>query len=273
MALKVGYVSDLHLEFQKAPNFSKEEGGDVLILAGDIITAAVLDPKRTDKDAVRSVAAMKKLKTELLDKYTYVYYVMGNHEHYRFTFEETLPALYDRFNDLGIKNVIIFDDDTWTMQGVQFMGSSLWSDFMKEDPNSMLAAWEGMNDYRIIASKENYGTITPEFILNKHKGHRDYIKDELKKYPNDKTVVITHHGPTMKSLNKKHSGNMLDGAYCSDLSNIMLDNPQIKYWVHGHTHDHLDYMVGECNVLANQRGYESYDDSFDQFTGIKHFEI
>ena len=273
MALKVGYVSDLHLEFQRAPDFSKEEGGDVLILAGDITTASVLSPNRTDQDSMKSKKALLKLKTELLDKYKVVLYVMGNHEHYRFTFEDTIPAIRQHLDLIGCSNVVVMDDNILQYKEVCFIGNSLWSDFMKENPNSMLAAWEGMNDYRIIACRESFGTITPEFILGKHKTHRNYINVTANALSDMPVVVITHHGPTLKSLNALHSGNSLDGAYCSDLSNIILDNKNIKYWVHGHTHAHLDYKVGECNVLANQRGYEDYDDSFNQFTGIKHFEV
>jgi hypothetical protein len=35
----------------------------------------------------------------------------------------------------------------------------------------------------------------------------------------------------------------MNGAYCSDLSNFILDHPQIKYWIHGHLNDAEDYMI------------------------------
>jgi len=41
----------------------------------------------------------------------------------------------------------------------------------------------------------------------------------------------------------------------SDLDNFILENSQIKYWSHGHTHVNLDYMVGDCRVVCNPRGY------------------
>jgi len=47
----------------------------------------------------------------------------------------------------------------------------------------------------------------------------------------------------------------MNGAYHSDLSNIMLDNPQIKLWTHGHTHNCFDYVIGETRVVCNPRGY------------------
>ena len=36
---------------------------------------------------------------------------------------------------------------------------------------------------------------------------------------------------------------------------MILDNPQIKYWSHGHTHESMDYMIGDCRVVCNPKGY------------------
>jgi hypothetical protein len=49
----------------------------------------------------------------------------------------------------------------------------------------------------------------------------------------------------------------MNGAYHSDLTDIMLDNPHIKLWTHGHTHNAFDYMIGETRVVCNPRGYQS----------------
>jgi hypothetical protein len=43
--------------------------------------------------------------------------------------------------------------------------------------------------------------------------------------------------------------------YVSDLDDLIFDNPQIKYWSHGHTHESVDYMIGDCRVVCNPRGY------------------
>jgi len=39
------------------------------------------------------------------------------------------------------------------------------------------------------------------------------------------------------------------------MEDFILDNENIKVWVHGHMHDPVDYMIGETRVLANPRGY------------------
>jgi hypothetical protein len=53
----------------------------------------------------------------------------------------------------------------------------------------------------------------------------------------------------------------MNGAYHSDLSEIMLDNTHIKLWTHGHTHHCFDYVIGETRVVCNPRGYDGYEDT------------
>ena len=71
-----------------------------------------------------------------------------------------------------------------------------------------------------------------------------------------KLIVMTHHAPTFKSIHPKYiNDRQLNGAYASDLSDFILDRPLIKYWLHGHIHATNDYMVGDCRVISNPRGY------------------
>ena len=48
-------------------------------------------------------------------------------------------------------------------------------------------------------------------------------------------------------------------AYYSDLSEFILDHPQIKLWTHGHMHNPFDYMIGDTRIVCNPRGYEGYE--------------
>jgi hypothetical protein len=91
-------------------------------------------------------------------------------------------------------------------------------------------------------------------------------------YSEKNCVIISHHAPSYKSLNSMHSGNALDGAYASDLSEFILDRPQIKYWIHGHCHMNTDYQIGDCRVLSNQRGYKG-ESSHTNFKGLGKIEL
>ena len=55
----------------------------------------------------------------------------------------------------------------------------------------------------------------------------------------------------------------MNGGYSSDLSEFIMDHPQIKLWTHGHTHEEFDYMMGSTRVLCNPRGYIHYEHQAD----------
>jgi Icc-related predicted phosphoesterase len=278
--MKISYLSDVHLEFLNWPDFSKETGGDVLLLAGDITTAAMFRPHRTDSDAKKHSKYLKKFKTDLIDKYDAVYMVMGNHEHYNSIFKNTKQDLIDGFARHDLNKIRILDNDSVKIGDWTLVGATLWTDFNHADPFTMFTVEKGMNDYRLIGKEDvsdmNYFNrtsnrkIDAQFILEQHQTSLSYIYEVAKE--NDKVIVMTHHAPTSKSLNTDHSGNSLDYAYFSNLSDLILDRESIKFWIHGHTHMTVDYDVGQCRVLSNQRGYY-IEKSAKLFTGTKSFEI
>ena len=281
--MKIDYMSDIHLEFPEHRNiFPTVSGGDILILGGDITTAAMFRSHRTDSDARSHSKFMKKFKKDVVDKYSQVFYIMGNHEHYRSIFRKTLPELKEGFANHGMDKIEFFDNDSKVVDDVLFVGSTLWSDFENGNDLSMYRCGRGMNDYRLIGlldvedfnyfNRHKTKMITPEFILDEHKKSKGYIERTVKMYPDKKVVVFTHYGPTYKSLNFDHIGNGLDGAYCSDLSNLILDNPNITHWVSGHCHTIKEYEVGQCMVMSNCRGY-SMEPTYRKFTGPKSFEV
>ena len=69
------------------------------------------------------------------------------------------------------------------------------------------------------------------------------------------------------------SDTIMNGAYSSDLNDFILDNPQIKYWTHGHTHEPFRYMIGQCEVICNPRGYKYYEQRAEEFDPTVGFDI
>jgi predicted phosphodiesterase len=280
--MKVSYLSDLHLEFLRYPSFFQEEGGDVLILAGDILTAYMISGYRTDHEA-RSLKKylINKFKPELTDKYKHVLYILGNHEHYNYIYRNTLYDIQSWLWSNGFNNVTMMENDNKVIDGVRFIGATLWTDYDGRNPLTMRIAYDHMNDYRLIGSQDitdmNYFNrkdnrkITPEFILNVHDQSRDYIR-LVAKESQEPVVVFTHHPPSFQSCNSLHSGNSLDGAYATNLSQLILDTPQIKYWISGHTHMTCKYEIGQCQILSNQAGYY-FEPGYSAFKGTRSFDI
>jgi len=253
--MKINLVSDLHLEF--APQTLS--GGEVLILAGDIAEYRTLKKDPTFLDE--------------LSKYDRVFYVMGNHEHYHHRLHKT----YDDIKALLPANTTILENETAEYNGVLFLGATLWTDLNRGDPVTMFMIKGFMNDYKVIQNfypeKNLYYKLTPEFTLDLHRQSLEYFKSVLEKNKDKPVVVITHHAPSFMSVNEKYKNETTtNGGYASELSELILDNPNIKAWVHGHMHDPVDYLIGNTRILSNPRGYIPWEEG-NGFNSSFTFEV
>jgi predicted phosphohydrolase len=186
--------------------------------------------------------------------------IAGNHEHYRMAFEKTHARMRKELPD----NFRIMENDCFELDNVLFVGATLWTDMNRGDPLTVHAVKHGMNDFEVIKkirTPTEYVRFTPHDAINEHVRSLQYFKIILDNPHNiDKTVVmITHHAPTGQSVDNRYRDQFLmNGGYHSRLDDFILDNPRIKYWIHGHVHSVMDYMVGDyTRVLCNPRGYQS----------------
>lgn len=247
--MKIALASDLHLEFGPI-SLENDEKADVLILSGDICVASNFGKKETD------------FFKECSERFPKVVYIMGNHEHYNGDFELTEKILREELEEF--KNIHFLEKQTVEIGDFVFVGGTLWTDMNKGDPNTLFHIKRAMNDFRIIRNGPGY-VLSPEFVYEEHKKSLDYlrivVKDDTKKY-----VIVGHHAPSKQSVKPRYRGDQLtNGAYSSDLSEFILDHPQIKLWTHGHTHDIFKYKIGETQVLCNPRGYIGYEKCADYF--------
>lgn len=263
--MKIQVLNDLHIEFDHSHTMPKLKGGDVLLLPGDVCVASFLNPRRTDKDGRKHKKACEKFFKEECAKYDRVYYIMGNHEHYHGVFENTPEILRDFLKDT---NVTLLDkefvelNDQW-----QLFGGTLWTDYHDQDWFAMHAAKDKMNDHSIISRfKDNFvGKFLPHDAVQEHRETIKILEENI--YEMERidrpTIVMTHHAPTGKSVHECFTGDILNYAYYTELSELILDHPNIKYWVHGHTHFSFDYNVGDCRVICNPRGYQGHETNAD----------
>jgi hypothetical protein len=93
-----------------------------------------------------------------------------------------------------------------------------------------------------------------------------YIKLIVEEHKDKKVVVVGHHTPSFKSCHPNYAHDtLMNGGYHSDLSEFILDHPQIVLWTHGHTHHPFDYVIGETRIVCNPRGY--VNDGYSEDTG------
>jgi Icc-related predicted phosphoesterase len=268
----ISLVSDLHLDIS---GFQEMPGGDVLILAGDICEAKELGKEfHSTKSLDRKPGAFPCYDFFHYEcaKYKKVFYVLGNHEHYRGRFDKTKEFIQSMMPD----NVTVLEDEVVEYEGVMFMGSTLWTNLNNGDSLTMYHIKQMMNDYRVIqfhdTVKNVYHKLPPEVTFKTHVHTMQYFREMLSIHRDKPFVVITHHAPSFMSTPPrfKHEHTM-NGGYASDLSEDILDNENIRVWVHGHMHDPVDYKIGETRVLSNPRGYVPYEG--DEFLPGFYFEV
>ena len=131
----------------------------------------------------------------------------------------------------------------------------------KNDPLTMHAVRDMMNDFKCIRVEyDGYRRLRPMDTVVRHQKMLDYIRILVEEKHDQKFVVVGHHSPSFQSVHEQYQGEFLmNGAYHSELSEFILDRPQIKLWTHGHTHHAFDYTIGKTRVVCNPRGYEGYE--------------
>lgn len=254
--MKIGLMSDVHLEF--APlNIKNEDGIDVLILAGDICVAEAYG--RPNSQHHKKFDEFFRACSE---QFPVVLYVMGNHEHYHGEFGKTIPHLKKQLKKYP--NIHVLENDLYVhTDGTKFFGATLWTNMNSCDPITMWECKKAMNDYRTVNINDSgtYRRLTPDDTVAAHSTSINTLLDVLRDCDfEDRVVVIGHHAPCKTSTKPGYEHQYhINGAYSSDLTNIMLDNRNVKLWVHGHTHTEFDYMIGTARVVANPRGYVGYE--------------
>lgn len=269
--MRIKVVSDLHLEFSDI-NITNNNNCDVLILSGDIMIAEDLyahpemnygiysnvnlaDLGRKQQTALRFRDFLKRCSFQ----FPHVFYVAGNHEFYHGKWNKTLSVLKEECSKYT--NIYFMECDNKKIDDITFIGSTLWTDMNNNDPITLYTIKGCMNDYRMVVNEDsNYSKLRPAETVIRHRKSLEYIRSIVVNKPTEKFVVIGHHAPSKTSIHPRYKDQYIEnGAYSSDLSNFILDNPQIKLWTHGHVHSPSDYMVGSTRIICNPRGYEGYE--------------
>ena len=231
--MKIQVLSDLHIE--GASMDSIEAMGDVLVLAGDIHAY----PERLPEFIER------KIPTNIP-----VIFVPGNHDHeylnvYKAT--EYFETLLKEF-----PNVTVLQNKEVMIDGVQFIGSTLWTDFSSEGwyRTKELKDWaSNMPDFRRIESHN--GHITVDEMAELSRQAQSYIGQKLQDSTTHKRVVVTHYAPLLKSRSTRYGFKNV-GYWCNELPHLM---GRADLWIHGHVHDSSDYIEQNTRVVCNPRGH------------------
>jgi len=231
--MRLHILSDLHLEF--GPFDFPEVEADLVILAGDIHTK--LNGIRWIKETIED---------------TPVLYLCGNHEYYG----EKYPRLLDKIREESEgTNVHLLEDDSFEMSGFRFFGSTLWTDMeLMGDHHVGCVEAMRMNDYKRIRSTPTYRKLRPIDTRVAHQRTVRNIDGFLEEGDASKSIVITHHAPSILSLPERRRDEAISCAYASHLDSLIQEHCPLL-WIHGHIHHSQNYNIGKTRIISNPRAY------------------
>ena len=227
--MRIRVLSDLHLEH--APWSAPAADQDVVVLAGDI---------------ARGVTGIEWASQTFNCP---VVYVPGNHE---FDFGDIGELRAQFAQPCG--RVHVLDNATVTLDGVRFVGSTLWTDqaLYGNVGRAVDAAWRSISDY--VRIRWNGSLLTPLHTIELHRVARAWLQQVLTKHHDGPTVVVTHHCPHPDVIHPVYADSPSNPSMASDLSDLITLHPT-ACWLHGHAHVSVDRKMGDTRIVCNPRGY------------------
>jgi hypothetical protein len=189
--------------------------------------------------------------------------VPGNHEYDNQDFDACHARLRQTCDRLGITWL---EREVVTLDGVRFVGTTLWSDF---DAFAPADSGAGPQLGRLLKARGK-AFRAANFYLQKTgttrggqpmlaEGWREqalvcqaWLRQALDTPFEGTTVVVTHFAPSLRSADPRYGLTPGTAGFCNALDDLL---PQAHLWLHGHLHCPQDYRAGGCRVVANTLGY------------------
>ena len=268
-------ISDLHLE-RRLPDAIPRPAGpfDVLACAGDL----------HEGHPERGLAAL----LALADGRPIVL-VPGNHEHYAPTGDSrtapqllaALEAEVARANEAGGRIHLLQRGQSVAIDGVRFVGTTLWSDWSLAgrwrdgpdedgvgDPVAYAAARmtdpvTGSREYRGSIRKGDGTPWRPADAMAAHDTERALLLAALRRPHDGPTVAITHHpaSPLAADAFRDAPGVpwWVPAFYATTVLDDLPDAGRPEIWISGHFHAGHDLRVGRCRWVANPVEGRNFD--------------
>jgi predicted phosphodiesterase len=235
--MRILCFSDLHFEFGHQIRQPQNHEGDVLILAGDIVTVKNPEP----------------LNHFLKFWNKPVLYVMGNHEYYTHRPMDQENERLKSWLTEHHPNVTLLLDEAVSIDGIHFFGGTMWTDFNKANKKAMLAAEMQMNDFRRIITTDGQ-LLKPRDTIAFHETFKEKLLAWFTKDLPGPRVVISHHAPVTNPNSQYLNSALMPAFNATDMEKIIIDH-QPTLWIYGHTHECDDQQVAQTRVVSNQLGY------------------
>jgi predicted phosphodiesterase len=228
--MRIKILSDLHLEIQRDQgkhfiSALSTNNCDVLVIAGDLHVGF-----ESIKKSLQLFSSHFKNQK--------IVYVAGNHEYYN---RDKISELDQELQEIQIENVSILNNSIAQIDGVNFLGSTLWFPFHHDNGSK---SWS-LNDFFSIRDFE-------EDVYKKNEQCINFLKQNIK----SDSIVVTHHLPSQQCVAPFYKNSPLNCFFVCEVDELI---KKAKVWIHGHTHSSINIKIGDASVICNPFGYLGHD--------------
>jgi Icc-related predicted phosphoesterase len=267
--VEVRVLSDLHREFYDDPEWDvpwdEADLDRVLVIAGDVQEGCAW---ARPASALEWTADRRPWIARQGDHFRAIVLVLGNHDHWGRDIQTLRGELDADLSSMGLTNVhVLYPDRPVLVDDVAFVGGTMWTDLDGENPLTVDRYHRGSGgDCRHgLDSSDPQGRLRPDRVLAEHRRTVDLMELQAREQAvaGRRVVVVTHHAPNSLSVQPRWRGNPLNGLFHSSID-IGARFPDVRLWIHGHMHDPISHMDGECHVVCNPRGLPWENNGTDQ---------
>lgn len=280
--MRVRIVSDLHVDINETMEFGfMNKSQDLLLIAGDIAGSAHKEIEFLSTLNQKTICIGGNHLGYDYQKYRRANAILG----VDLPLEETKEDCIKTLTTHSFENVKYIENSYIDIGDYILFGGTMYSDFLlygqKHKENCTWTAERWLNDFR------NVYTFDKNVVRQIRA--KDYIKwnklfmkslNKCIKNTNKDIIILSHFAPSIKSIDSKYlnrrntfsqPGSELNAVYANNLEDFIIENPRIKYWLHGHVHTPKDYNIEQCHVLCCPMGYYMYEDVLppEEYMGIE----
>ena len=225
--MRIVPISDLHVEHQLPGTIGDmiaeiPKDTDVLVVAGDV-------------GHNRRLSGFFDV---MCDNFSNIIYVIGNHEYYHASIEDVEESVQKIDNKHS--NFYFLDNDTCTIGGVRFVGSTLWFPFQE----SNIKFERPMSDFGQIPEFRNW-------VYQKNEAAQEFLNETVL----TTDVVVTHYLPSYTSVSPEFIGSPYNRFFVCPMEDL-IERQRPRVWIHGHTHTACWYKIKDTRIVCNPFGYE-----------------
>ncbi len=282
--MRLQLLSDLHLESDPGYQPPVAAGADVLVLAGDVGSYQTGSRLAGDDFGLARFSPLRG------GPWRRVIYLPGNHEYDELPLAETRARLRRLCDELGL---IWLDREVLVLDGVRFIGCTLWTDFealaaaeaAAPPPKGahLRGAAGAAHSLAVRQTRQRDKALrAADFWLRRHTtrdvdgtpmlagalrelglADQAWLREALAapRPVGEPTVVVTHFAPSLRCADPRYGLVPGTAGFCNALDDLL---PHAELWLHGHLHCAIDFVAegprpdgstGRCRVVANPLGY------------------